>query len=80
MLNLTPRRRRRVSNGLAIFGAFLLAASVLAGVGQPPESARQQAESQTAPALARAEQADPVHQPRTGNSRKFKVSLLLFRH
>lgn len=46
MLRLTPRRNRRIPNGLAILGAVLLAASVLAGTGNAIPGARQQASTE----------------------------------
>jgi len=80
MLRLTPSRRRRVSNGLALFGAFLLAASLLAGSGQPPQSAEQQADAAAAPAVLQTGGAGDAAQPANPNSRKFRVNLFLFRH
>jgi len=80
MLRLTPRHRRRVSNGLAIFGAFLLAASLLAGNAEPPDSALQQADAVAAPAVLEAGSAGDAAEPATRSTRKFRVNLFLFRH
>jgi hypothetical protein len=77
MLRLIPNRRRRVSNGLAVFGALLLAASLLAGSGQPQQSAEQQADAAAVPALL---QTGDASQPANRNTRKFRVNLFLFRH
>ena len=79
MLTLTPRRRRRVSNSLAIFGAFLLAASLLAGYGRSMQDAEQHADAHmTAPAVQTGSAADARH-PAT-RKRAFRVNLFLFRH
>lgn len=77
MLRLIPNRRRRVSNGLAVFGALLLAASLLVGSGQPQQSAEQQADAAAVPALL---QTGDASQPANRNTRKFRVNLFLFRH
>ena len=88
MLRLTPRRSRRASNGLAILGAFLLAASLLAGAGQSIPATRQQAAvQQTAEASAldgastpQVEAGNPVRDAAVTKTRKFRVNLFLFRH
>jgi hypothetical protein len=79
MLRLTPRRRRRVSNGLAIFGAFLLAASLLARSGQPLQSGEHQhAGAAAVPAVLETKGAGEAPQPT--HARRFRVNLFLFRH
>lgn len=88
MSRLTPSRKRRVTNRLAIVGAFLLAASVLAGVGHSIPGARQQASAQantpaSAPAAGSAEEFATGHTVREAavtRTRKFRVNLFLFRH
>lgn len=79
MIRLSPIHRRRVSNSLAIFGAFLLAASVLAGGGRALNDAQQRAgalpDSETV--AAQTAVAQPAHIKKT---RKFRVNLFLFRH
>jgi hypothetical protein len=88
MLRLTPRRSQRVPYGLAIFSAFLLAASVFAGAGRSIPAARQQAGiQQTAEASARdariaaqLEAGNPVREAAVTKTRKFRVNLFLFRH
>jgi hypothetical protein len=80
MLRLIPNRRRRVSNGLAVFGALLLAASLLAGSGQPQQSAEQQADAAAVPAVLQTGGVGDASQPANRNTRKFRVNLFLFRH
>ena len=86
MLGLTPRRRRRVSNGLAIFGAFLLAASLLAGSGHPLQPADQQADASASPASPQAagttaiDSAEASIQNAAGKLRKLRVNLFLIRN
>jgi hypothetical protein len=96
MLRLTPRRNRRVPNGLAILGAFLLAASVLAGAGHSIPDARQQASTLAttlagthatgtagAPAAGSAEEFGTditLREAAVTRTRKFRVNLFLFRH
>lgn len=77
MLRLT--RRRRVSNGLAVFGAFLLAASLWAGNAEPPEPSVLQADA-AVPAVMETGSASDAAQPATRSTRKFRVNLFLFRH
>ena len=79
MLTLTPRRRRRVSNGLAVFGAFLLAASLLAGYGRPLQDAESFADAQVSAPGAQAGSATDLRHPAT-RKRAFRVNLFLFRH
>lgn len=79
MLQLKPGRKRRVSNGLAIFGAFLLAASLLAGFEGPSQNAEQHAAAQPAATELHAASAAEARQPRT-RTRSFRVNLFLFRH
>ena len=88
MLRLTPRRSRRAPNALAILGAFLLAASLLAGAGHSLPSARQQAGVQQtaevnapdAASPAQPEAENPVREAAVTKTRKFRVNLFLFRH
>jgi hypothetical protein len=80
MLRLTPRHKRRVSNGLAIFGAFLLAASLLAGGDQPIRPLDRQVAAQPPQSELEAEPADLLPQGAATKSRKFRVNLLLFRN
>jgi hypothetical protein len=88
MLRLTPRRNRRAPNALAILGAFLLAASLLAGAGHSLPSARQQAgvqqtaEADTLDAAtpAQPEAENPLGEAAVTQTRKFRVNLFLFRH
>ena len=79
MLRLTPLRRRRVSNGLAIFGAFLLAASVLAGGGNLLGAAEQHAGALPDSESVAAQNA-AIHPAQHKKTRKFRVNLFLFRH
>lgn len=92
MLRLTPRRSRRASNGLAILGAILLGASLLAGAGHSTPTAPQQAGTHdgvqdSGPAITRdvataaqRESAVPVREAAATQTRKFRVNLFLFRH
>jgi hypothetical protein len=88
MLRLTPRRSRRASNGLAIVGAFLLAASLLAGAGHSIPAARQQSSVQQtaegdaldAATPAQLEAENPLRNAAVTKTRKFRVNLFLFRH
>lgn len=88
MLRLTPRRSRRAPNALAILGAFLLAASMLAGAGHSIPAARQQAAVQQtaevnaldAATTAQTEAENPVREAAVTKTRKFRVNLFLFRH
>ena len=96
MLRLTPRRNRRVPNGLAILGAVLLAASVLAGTGNAIPVASQQASTEvstevttrdTTSAITLAgthgsaiETDHAVSEAAVTRTRKFRVNLFLFRH
>jgi hypothetical protein len=92
MLRLTPRRNRRVPNGLAILGALLLAASVLAGAGHSIPGARQQASTlattlagthATGTAGGSAEEFGTditLREAAVTRTRKFRVNLFLFRH
>ncbi|RPH97456.1 MAG: hypothetical protein EHM68_08295 [Lysobacterales bacterium] len=93
MLRLTPRRNRRAPNALAILGAFLLAASLLAGAGHSLPAAVQQTNVQQAAAQqtaeanaldaatpAQPEAENPVREAAVTKTRKFRVNLFLFRH
>jgi hypothetical protein len=92
MLRLTPRRNRRIPHALAILGAFLLAASVLAGAGHPVPAVQQQAgiqEDVQSPdpstalepgEMKRFETDTAVRQAAVTKARKLRVNLFLFRH
>jgi hypothetical protein len=92
MLRLTPRRNRRTPHALAILGAFLLAASVLAGAGHSDPAARQQSGIQqdvqnpgpattvVAGETERFESDSTLRQAAVSKARKLRVSLFLFRH
>jgi hypothetical protein len=92
MLRLTPRRIQRVPNGLAILGAFLLAASVLAGAGHSMPAHQQQAGALAgtresgpvgktdAKSAERFEAENTVRETAVAKTRKFRVNLFLFRH
>jgi hypothetical protein len=92
MLRLTPRRNRRIPNALAILGALLLAACVLAGAGPSVPGARQQAAIQNdarnpGPATAldageaeRLKTDTTVRHAAVSTARKLRVNLFLFRH
>jgi hypothetical protein len=80
MLHRTSIRRRRISNSLAIFGAFLIAASVLAGGDHAPQEADRHADTggQAAEWLTEAEST--VLPSANSKTRRFRVNLFLFRH
>jgi hypothetical protein len=88
MLRLTPRRSRRVPYALAIFGALLFAAGLLAGTGRFTPPAHQQAGMQPfagdsareTGAAARLEGSNLVREAAVTSTRKFRVNLFLFRH
>ena len=88
MVRLHPRYRPKVPNGMALMGAFLLAASTLAGVSEvlPSLQGPETTAAVVTPADGRVD-SDPVGlnsgesaQPdATVHSKRFKVNLFLFR-
>lgn len=82
MLPLTKNRRFRIPNRLAIFAAFLLAVTSLAGLGG---SAGFMNDGASQVSIAKAQEESPNIMRSSGvskvNSKKgFKVSLFLFRN
>jgi hypothetical protein len=83
MLKLTPIRKKRIPNTLAIAGALLLLVSTLAGVERPDSPAESTvslagtaAETMVQPTAA----PEPLGQAPAKQARKFRVNLFLFRH
>ena len=83
MLKLTPIRKKRVPNALAIAGALLLLVSTLAGVERPDSPAEATASlAGTAAETVIQPVASPeaLDQANAKQARKFRVNLFLFRH
>lgn len=83
MLRLKPFRKFRISNRLAVLGAFLLLAATVAGTsstlpGQMDSVSGMTASTQTTPAPDEAGQ-ETMRSASTKKSKGFKVSLFLFR-
>jgi len=88
-MRLHPRYRLKVSNIWALIGAFLLAASVLAGVSVALPALQGQAttaaeiasfDGQAGSAPNGVEPNETAKPVAAGNHKRFKVNLFLFRH
>lgn len=83
MLKLTPIRKWRVPNALAIMGALLLLVSTLAGVERPDgpaEAAASLAGTAVETMIQPAASPEALDQAPAKQARKFRVNLFLFRH
>lgn len=87
-MRLHPRYRLKVPNGMALAGAFLLAASSLAGVSGVLPSLQEPAATTAGIASANSradtaplgvEPAESTQPAAAGKRKRFKVSLFLFR-